>query len=66
MDPIAAKYLAAGLACVGIGLSGVGVGLIYASFEQSSQKDRANLGIFLTSGFGIGCFALALLMLFVL
>ena len=64
MDPIAAKYIGAGLACVGAGLSSVGIGVIYASIDQTIQKDRPMAGLFLTGAFGVGCFGLALMLLF--
>lgn len=64
MDPIAAKYIGAGLACVGVGLSSVGIGLIYASIDQTIPKNRPRMGLFLTAACGIGCFGLAVMLLF--
>jgi len=29
MDPVAAKYIGAGIACIGMGGAGVGVGIIF-------------------------------------
>ena len=38
MDPIAAKYIGAGIACIGMGGAGVGVGLIFASVIQGTAR----------------------------
>ena len=32
MDPTAAKYIGAGIACIGMGGAGVGVGIIFGSY----------------------------------
>ena len=32
MDPVAAKYIGAGLAAIGMGAAAVGVGLIFGNF----------------------------------
>ena len=32
MDPIAAKYIGAGIACIGMGGAGVGVGVIFGQY----------------------------------
>jgi len=60
MDPEAAKLIAGGLATVGIGLSAVGVGIVYA---MASEKARG-AGLLLTGGFGTACLLLALMLLF--
>lgn len=65
MDPVAAKYLGAGLACIGVGLSSVGIAVLYASIDGINQKDKPKMGLILTCCFGVGCFALALLLLFI-
>ena len=52
MDPIAAKYIGAGIACIGMGGAGVGVGLIF--------------GFAVTEALGIFSLLIALLLLFAL
>jgi F0F1-type ATP synthase membrane subunit a len=32
MDPVAAKYIGAGIACIGMGVAGVGVGIIFGNY----------------------------------
>ena len=39
MDPVAAKYIGAGIACLGMGLAGVGVGNIFANFLGSALRN---------------------------
>ncbi len=74
MDPIAAKYIGAGIACLGMGLAGVGVGTIFGNFlsgalrnPSASQGQFTNLllGFALTEALGIFSFLVALLLLFV-
>ena len=50
MDPVAAKYIGAGLACLGMGGAGIGVGLIF--------------GFAVTEALGIFSLLVALLLLF--
>ena len=52
MDPIAAKFIGAGIACIGMGGAGVGVGLIF--------------GFAVTEALGIFSLLIALLLLFAL
>ena len=33
MDPVAAKYIGAGIDCIGMGGAGVGVGIIFGIFS---------------------------------
>lgn len=61
MDPVAAKFLGAGLSAVGIGLSAVGFGVVYA---MASEKVKIT-GLLLTAGFGASCLLLSFLLLFV-
>jgi F-type H+-transporting ATPase subunit c len=63
MDPIAAKFIATGLACVGMGLSAVGLGVL---FVATSPEQTKRTGLILISGFGAACLVLALLLLFAL
>jgi hypothetical protein len=62
MDLAAAKLIAAGLACVGMGLSSVGPGVLFVTTAPDQSK---RIGSFIISGFGIACFLMALFMMFV-
>jgi F-type H+-transporting ATPase subunit c len=75
MDPVAAKYIGAGLASVGMGAAAIGVGLIFGNFlsgalrnpsASDSQFGRAFIGAALAEGLGIFAFVVALLLLFVI
>jgi F-type H+-transporting ATPase subunit c len=74
MDPVAAKYIGAGLACLGMGLAAMGVGNIFASFlsgalrnpsASDGQFGRAFIGAALAEGLGIFALVVALVLLFV-
>ena len=39
MDPIAAKYIGAGIACIGMGAAGVGVGNIFAHYLAAAVRN---------------------------
>ena len=74
MDPIAAAYLGAGIACIGMAGAGIGLGQIFGNFLQgalrnpsASQGQFSNLvlGFALTEALGIFSFAVALILLFV-
>jgi F-type H+-transporting ATPase subunit c len=71
MDPIAAKYIGAGLATIGMGGAGVGVGMIFSQFlngalrnPSASQGQFANLifGFAVTEALGIFSLLVALLL----
>jgi F-type H+-transporting ATPase subunit c len=73
MDPVAAKYIGAGLATLGMGGAGVGVGMIFSQFlsgalrnPSASQGQFANLifGFAVTEALGIFSLLIALLLLF--
>jgi F-type H+-transporting ATPase subunit c len=64
MDPTAAKFLAAGLACVGMGLAGVGIAILFATTHPGDKVK--SLGLLLTGGFGVASLLIALLVLFAL
>jgi F-type H+-transporting ATPase subunit c len=75
MDPVAAKYIGAGLAAIGMGAAAIGVGLIFGSFLQGALRNptasdaqfgRAFIGAALAEGLGIFAFLVAILLLFVL
>lgn len=73
MDAEAAKYIGAGIACLGMGGAGVGVGMIFSQFlngalrnPSASQGQFANLifGFAVTEALGIFSLLIALLLLF--
>ncbi len=37
MDPVAAKYIGAGIACIGMGGAGVGVGTIFGQLPRRAR-----------------------------
>lgn len=74
MDPVAAKYIGAGLACLGMGLAAMGVGNIFGNFvagalrnpaAAASQFTNAIVGAALAEGLGILALVVALVLLFV-
>jgi F-type H+-transporting ATPase subunit c len=75
MDPIAAKYIGAGIACIGMGGAGVGVGTIFGHYLAAALRNPSaapgqftNLifGFAVTEALGIFSFAIALLLLYAL
>ena len=44
MDPIAFKYLGAGLACIGMGLAAMGVGNIFGNFLAGALRNPSAAG----------------------
>ena len=75
MDPIAAKYIGAGIACIGMGGAGVGVGAIFGHYlaaalrnPSAAQGQFGNLifGFAVTEAIGIFSLLIALLLLFAL
>ena len=74
MDPISAKLIGAGIACIGMGGAGIGVGIIFGNFLQGAlrnpteaPKQFGNLifGFAVTEALGIFSLLIALLLLFV-
>ena len=74
MDPEAAKYIGAGLACLGMGLAGIGVGTIFGNFLSGAMRNPSaapgqfgNLifGFAVTEALGIFSLLIAILLLFV-
>jgi F-type H+-transporting ATPase subunit c len=74
MDPVAAKFIGAGLACLGMGGAGIGVGTIFAHYlagalrnPSAADGQRTNLlfGFAVTEALGIFSLLIALLLLFV-
>ena len=39
MDPVAARYIGAGIACIGMGGAGVGVGAIFGHYLAAALRD---------------------------
>lgn len=73
MDAQAAKFLAAGIACLGMGLAAIAVGNIFGNFlsgalrnpsAADSQFGRAFVGAALAEGLGIFSLVVALLLIF--
>ena len=74
MDPVAAKYIGAGIACIGMGGAGVGVGIIFGNYLQGalrnpsaapSQFANLLLGFALAEATGLFGLVVALIILFV-
>jgi F-type H+-transporting ATPase subunit c len=74
MDPAAAKLIGAGIACIGMGGAGVGVGLIFSGFLQGALRNPTEaprqfgnliFGFAVTEALGIFSLLVALLLLFV-
>ena len=72
MDPIAAKYIGAGIACIGMGGAGAGVGIIFGNYlaaavrnPSAAQGQFGNLifGFAVTEALGIFSLLIALLLL---
>ena len=75
MDPVAAKYIGAGIACVGMAGAGVGLGNLFGQFlagalrnpsAADGQRATLLLGFALTEALGIFSLLIALLLLFAL
>ncbi|CEJ11538.1 F0F1 ATP synthase subunit C [Phreatobacter sp. AB_2022a] len=73
MDPVAAKYLGAGLACIGMAGAAVGVGNIFGQFLSGALRNpsaadgqfpRLIFGFAVTEALGIFSLLIALLLLF--
>lgn len=69
------KYIGAGLATIGLGGAGIGVGHIAGNFLSGALRNpsaadgqfgRAFIGAALAEGLGIFCFVVALVLMFVL
>ena len=74
MDPTAAKFIGAGIACLGMGGAAVGVGAIFSQYlaaalrnPSAAQGQFGNLifGFAVTEALGIFSLLVALLLLFV-
>lgn len=74
MDAAAAKLIGAGIACLGMGLAGIGVGNIFGNFlsgalrnpsAAKSQFTNALIGAALAEGLGIISAAIGFILIFV-
>ena len=74
MEAEAAKFIGAGLACIGMAGAGIGVGNLFGNFlsgalrnPSAAQGQFSNLifGFAVTEALGIFSFAVALILLFV-
>ena len=75
MDPLAAKFLGAGLACIGMGGAAIGVANVFGQFlagalrnpsAADGQFGRLIFGFAVTEALGIFSLLIALLLLFAL
>ena len=73
MDPVAAKYIGAGLASLGMGLAAIGVGTIFGNYLSGALRNpsaadgqfgRLIFGFAVTEALGIFSLLIALLLLF--
>ena len=73
MDPLAAKMIGAGIACIGMGGAGVGVGNIFGSYLAAAirnpsaadgQFTRLIFGFAVTEALAIFSLVIAMLLLF--
>lgn len=73
MGPEAAKFLGAGIACLGMAGAGIGLGTLFGNFlagalrnpsAADSQRGTLLLGFALTEALGIFSLLIALLLLF--
>lgn len=74
MDPVAAKYIGAGLATIGMAGAAIGVSMIFGQFLSGALRNpsaadgqfgRAFIGAALAEGLGIFSFLVAIILLFV-
>jgi F-type H+-transporting ATPase subunit c len=73
MDPEAAKFLGAGIACIGMGCAGIGLGHIFGNFLSAAirnpaaadgQFGRLIFAFAITEALGIFSLLIALILLF--
>jgi F-type H+-transporting ATPase subunit c len=73
MDPVAAKYIGAGLACIGMAGAAIGVGNIFGNYLAGALRNpsaadgqfaRLIFGFAVTEALGIFSLLIALLLLF--
>jgi F-type H+-transporting ATPase subunit c len=73
MDPVAARFVGAGIACIALAGAGIGVGLIFGNYLSGSlrnpsaaqnQLGNALLGAALAEATGLFGFVVAMMILF--
>jgi F-type H+-transporting ATPase subunit c len=73
MDPVVGKYIGAGIACIGMGTAGLGLGHIFGNYlagalrnpsAADGQFGRLIFGFAVTEALGIFSLLIALLLLF--
>jgi F-type H+-transporting ATPase subunit c len=73
MDPVAAKYIGAGLACLGMGATSIGLSNIFGSYLAGALRNpsaadgqfaRLIFGFAVTEALGIFSLLIALLLLY--
>ena len=74
MDPVAAKFIGAGIACIGMGGAGVGVGIIFGNYLAGALRNPSAapgqfpnllLGFALAEATGLFGLVVSLILLFV-
>jgi F-type H+-transporting ATPase subunit c len=74
MDPVAAKYIGAGIAAVGVSIAALGVGNVFGSFLEGAlrnpaaadgQQGRLFIGFAAAELLGLLAFVIAMILLFV-
>lgn len=74
MDPVAAKFIGAGLAAIGLGLAALGVGNVFSAFLEGAlrnpsaadgQQGRLFIGFAAAELLGLLAFVVAMILLFV-
>ena len=67
MDPMAAKFLGAGLACIGMGTAAIGVANVFGQFLSGALRNPS-AELWVAEGFTqyYGALLIAMLLLFVL
>ena len=74
MDPVAAKYIGAGIACIGMGGAGAGVGIIFGNYLAAALRNpeaaprvfgNVLLGFALTEAVALFALVIAFMILFV-
>ena len=74
MDPVAAKYIGAGLAAIGMGAAAIGVGAIFGNFLSGAlrnpsaadgQQGRLFIGFAAAELLGLLAFVVSMILIFV-
>lgn len=74
MDPVAAKFIGAGLAAIGLGLAALGVGNVFSAFLEGAlrnpsaadgQQGRLFIGFAAAELLGLLAFVVSMILIFV-